>query len=712
MATHEWARFNFFDLRSNPVDGLISKPISSDAQITSATYGNGHIVICDNEGNIYIYNRLFQCTTIKGHDAEIKYCCIALQSSLLVTLGAEENDNAPIFKIWNLAKVEQKNAKLLLRAVKINYPRPCALAVSDNGQFMAIGFQRGNISLYRGDISRDRSKTLKPLVAGTMPIVGIAFKHYERNTYMFACSNSGVYVFQLLSKDRETKLELDRDTTSELRCCDLQAGQSETHFMVGCDDAVYCYTLDGRGPCYVLDGKKRFIKWFRNHLIVITDTVVDGQSAITVIDLLNKFIVFSVTLDRVVAVFVEFGQCFVVTEDKVFHHISEKDLQSKLSLLYKKNLFDIAVRVADSQQMGGDVLAEIYRQHGDHLYNKSQFDAAVEQYIKTIGHLEPSYIIRKFMDPRHIQYLSTYLEALHEKRLATTDHTTLLINCLTRLEQTEKLEEFFNIYSDKDVAFDVEVAADVCRETMAFDQALMLTAKREKHTLHIDILLNDVNRPADACSYIANIPAEDAKEVLLTYGPQLMDEQPAETLAILKHVCKETYSLPDEFFFIFADASDTLLDFLEDAVLYTPTCSQLVYDTLIELHLKNQKPGTKQKLMDVLGKKGEYDRERAIFLCRDYKFNPGLLYLFGEEELSHLIVRSCVQNEDYDELLNCCQRLGISQPSLWLQALMGIRNSNKAPLDLVQKILHEINNEKLLSPLQVSHAIAFSVYKY
>lgn len=45
---------------------------------------------------------------------------------------------------------------------------------------MAIGFDRGNIALYKGDISRDRSKTFKNLTSGTSPITGISFKHYNK----------------------------------------------------------------------------------------------------------------------------------------------------------------------------------------------------------------------------------------------------------------------------------------------------------------------------------------------------------------------------------------------------------------------------------------------------------------------------------------------------------------------------------------------------
>lgn len=34
--------------------------------------------------------------------------------------------------------------------------------------------------------------------------------------------------------------------------------------------AVYCYTIDGRGPCYALEGQKSIIQWFRSHLLTIS----------------------------------------------------------------------------------------------------------------------------------------------------------------------------------------------------------------------------------------------------------------------------------------------------------------------------------------------------------------------------------------------------------------------------------------------------------
>ena len=50
-------------------------------------------------------------------------------------------------------------------------------------------------------------------------------------------------------------------------------------------------------------------------------------------------------------------------------------------------------------------------------------------HVKTIGTLEPSYVIQKFLDAQKIHNLTAYLQALHRKGLASEDHTTLLLNC-------------------------------------------------------------------------------------------------------------------------------------------------------------------------------------------------------------------------------------------------------------------------------------------
>ena len=51
-------------------------------------------------------------------------------------------------------------------------------------------------------------------------------------------------------------------------------------------------------------------------------------------------------------------------------------------MLFKKNLFVMAINLAKSQHLDSDGLSEIFRQYGDHLYVKGDHDGAIQQYIR------------------------------------------------------------------------------------------------------------------------------------------------------------------------------------------------------------------------------------------------------------------------------------------------------------------------------------------
>lgn len=149
--------------------------------------------------------------------------------------------------------------------------------------------------------------------------------------------------------------------------------------------AIYCYTSDGRGPCYAVDGEKVMLEWFRTYLIIVSKSTrstniltIPNESQdngpegnlVTVLDIHNKFIVFSANMPKIKAILSEWGACFILDEDNRIYHLDEKDLQSKLSLLFKKNLYDVAIRIAKSQQYDSDGLVNIFKQYGDHLCEK------------------------------------------------------------------------------------------------------------------------------------------------------------------------------------------------------------------------------------------------------------------------------------------------------------------------------------------------------
>lgn len=64
-------------------------------------------------------------------------------------------------------------------------------------------------------------------------------------------------------------------------------------------------------------------------------------------------------------------------------------------MLFRRSLYVLAIGLARSQGVDEAGLADIYRKYGDHLYVKGDFDGAMAQFVKTLGHLQPSYVIRK-----------------------------------------------------------------------------------------------------------------------------------------------------------------------------------------------------------------------------------------------------------------------------------------------------------------------------
>ena len=68
----------------------------------------------------------------------------------------------------------------------------------------------------------------------------------------------------------------------------------------------------------------------------------------------------------------------------------------KIQTMLNKGMFLQAQKVAKSAKFPDSVLAEICKEYGDELYKNEEFDKALDQYLETIGHLSPSYVIDKY----------------------------------------------------------------------------------------------------------------------------------------------------------------------------------------------------------------------------------------------------------------------------------------------------------------------------
>lgn len=209
------------------------------------------------------------------------------------------------------------------------------------------------------------------------------------------------------------------------------------------------------------------------------------------------------------------------------YRYQEKSLAQKLEILYQRNLYLYAINLA--QKAGADKLQQniIFRKYGDYLYQKGDYDTAMQQYLRAIDNTEPSQVIRRFLDTQRIHNLIDYLEELHEHDKATADHTTLLLNCYAKLKDTGKLDAF--IRAPGLLKFDLETAITMCRQGGYYEQAAYLATKHGENELVIDILVEDSKKYAEALQYIWRLPPASAYPVLMKYARSLIEHCPQET---------------------------------------------------------------------------------------------------------------------------------------------------------------------------------------
>lgn len=74
-------------------------------------------------------------------------------------------------------------------------------------------------------------------------------------------------------------------------------------------------------------------------------------------------------------------------------------------MLYQRNMYPLAIELAQNSGMSNEQQSLIYRKFGDHLYQKSDYDGAMNQYIRAIDATEPSQVIRKVRNPDIVSHL-------------------------------------------------------------------------------------------------------------------------------------------------------------------------------------------------------------------------------------------------------------------------------------------------------------------
>lgn len=274
---------------------------------------------------------------------------------------------------------------------------------------------------------------------------------------LFILTTSHVLSYPLSASSSKASATVLDDLGAGFGCSAVMRMASGERMVVARSEAIYVYSPDGREGCYAYEGPKSAIRVLSSaisaspinssrsmYLAIVSPPQLataastsatirnyargmpaNGNGAgstssdvakVTLFDPENKFVAHTGTFEEGIRDCWEvWGSVWVLTEGgkvsiKVsarwnlmahaslvlqLYRLSEQPLQTSLSTLFSRSLYTLAISLAQSRKVLASEVADIYRRYGDHLYGKGDFEGAMSCYLKTVGTVQASYVIRK-----------------------------------------------------------------------------------------------------------------------------------------------------------------------------------------------------------------------------------------------------------------------------------------------------------------------------
>ncbi|KAH8275970.1 hypothetical protein KR026_001226, partial [Drosophila bipectinata] len=531
MIVSEWKRLNFFDEMEL---SSIKFPTDSDIAcyccnvIKQNEESKVTVVFCDKNGSTFVSSK-FDLIEFKGKQSQNAASFCALTSSNLLAIVTEDTYSGIYIDLYDLRKLTKSHGAPLFACAYVDVTSKASCinleTIDDDFLALGLGLENGDILLHYGKIIPSMSLNIQKYSISKNPINGVYFDFSTHGSNAQSCNiyascSKGVISF-LLKDNSEivTNFRNDNDEGHYNDFCTIRKTEDgkteESMFVVGRDDAVYCYTRDGRGPCFAIEGRKKFVSWVGQYLFVsINSTQFPNRNQITiliVVDTYNKIVVFFKQVENFVCAIsgIEF---FYLTKSEnknglILNKLKQYETSKKIRLLIEKNMYEIALRSLNYDDYAHSFdTAYIRFLYGNYLLLKGDVESAVIEYIKTIGIIKPFSVISKLLYMRYNENLKYYLTAV-EKVEPSNNIRNLIECCINRRHLSNEIDQmkllFESVHCKPCQGF--EKISDLSK--MYFNLSNQNNIKYESEDFknpHVDILKGSLNSSENSTSAVVS----------------------------------------------------------------------------------------------------------------------------------------------------------------------------------------------------------------
>lgn len=214
--------------------------------------------------------------SFQAHDVgSIKHMRQVEGTSLLVTVAEDLGAGEPVLKVWALDKPEPKTRiPACLSTVTINngkkpFPITAFTATEDLSQ-LAVGFGNGTVTLIRGNLVHDLGTKQRIIYESEEPVTGVEINVDPTNlTTVFIATTSRILKLVVSAKGHGQAPKTVEDSGCGLGC--MTVDKKTGDIVVARDDAIYYYTIDGRGPPRAYDSPKKSVAVYQDYVALVSD---------------------------------------------------------------------------------------------------------------------------------------------------------------------------------------------------------------------------------------------------------------------------------------------------------------------------------------------------------------------------------------------------------------------------------------------------------
>uniref|UniRef100_A0A8R1TWI0 Vacuolar protein sorting-associated protein 11 homolog n=1 Tax=Onchocerca volvulus TaxID=6282 RepID=A0A8R1TWI0_ONCVO len=678
---------------------------------------------------------------------------IALAGLILATVGEDEEGINSLVKLWQLDRIE-KDTPFCIRVIRVcpllgigRSTRACAVTLHSSLQHIAVGFVDSSVIYSASNVKEKSGKWLTVVNSSSSgpgdEITGV-FLIWIANQdlcILYCLTSTSVLSFSITNKVVTNKVV--HDAKGCLRDC-WSFNETRNQLIVGSTEMVHFYEAErsltadpdsGRGRCHALgrSNEKMQLIAFDYHVALLTrqPTAIPSSNemwtyVVSIYDTEGQCVAFSCALPAVSRMFLLDNVLMVLSQDGTLSAVTEKSISSKLDILFKKNLYDLAVGVAKRSSVALEHLPGIYKKYGDYLYRSGDFENAVQQYMETVGYLEPSYVIKKFLDGSHIKELCLYLEALHSKGKANSHHATILLNCYTRLAAHDKIRDFI----DHNFEFNIETAVQILRAANFTTEACHLCAKHKQHDALLSILIEDRVDYQSALKYISKLEIPQVEACLEKFGKCLLINNPEETMKLLSDracfnqinalaLMKVFIGLPSQCTRFIETAlkdeknNEKLRNLLlelrlrqwalhnEFFCLFTSFCT--LRDQKILILMFHDAPSNDEDIMALIG---EENLEGSLKLCQLFNYIPGIINIYKKMKRYDKLIEYYMRQNKLREIVELCEKE--NSRDLWIDVVVFASRGKDIDSDAIKFLLERIEATNSIHPLVVLEILSKS----